>query len=239
MNKPIKTGRLIALSALLLIVLCVYFVFLYKLQIIEGAAYSEKSANSVATVQQVSAARGNILDRYGRVLVSNQPTYNILINEHQLLYETADPNAAILSLIAKVKSCGAEYTDTLPITKSPPFEYTEMTDSQKSMLTAYLKGKKLSEDTTAVELMSYMRTRYKIDNNYSAEDTRTIAGVRYEINARYSSNYSTAAYIFVKDAEMNLITTLLESGEKCVTVQTSYKREYSTSYAAHILGPPA
>jgi penicillin-binding protein 2 len=236
MNRPVKSDRLIVLSALLLIVLCVYFVFLYKLQIIEGEAYSEKSANSLSSIQQVTAARGNILDRYGRVLVSNQPTYNIVFNEHQLLYETDDPNAEILKLISIVKNSGAEYTDTLPITKSPPFEYTDMTDSQKSMLTAYIKDKKLDANITAVELMSYMRSRYKINDNYSAEDTRTIAGIRYEINARYSSDYSTASYIFVKDADMDLITRLLESGDKCVTVQTSYKREYSTAYAAHILG---
>ena len=103
MNKPIKTDRLTVLSALLLILLCVYFVFLYKLQIIEGDAYLEKSANSLSSIEQVTAARGNILDRYGRVLVSNQPSYNITINEHQLFYETDDPNAQILALTAMMK----------------------------------------------------------------------------------------------------------------------------------------
>lgn len=88
MNKPIKTDRLTVLSALLLILLCVYFVFLYKLQIIEEQhAYLEKGVNSLSSIEQVTAARGNILDRYGRVLVSNQPSYNITINEHQLFYE--------------------------------------------------------------------------------------------------------------------------------------------------------
>jgi len=236
MNKPIKTDRLTVLSALLLILLCVYFVFLYKLQIIEGDAYLEKSANSLSSIEQVTAARGNILDRYGRVLVSNQPSYNITINEHQLFYETDDPNAQILALTAMVTASGAAYTDTLPITRTPPFAYTDMTDSQKSMLTAYFKDKGLDENTTAVELLSYMRTRYEIDNNYSAADMRTIAGVRYEINARYSKDYNTADYIFVKDADMNLITAMLEKGMKGVNIQTTYVRKYSTAYAAHLLG---
>lgn len=120
MNRPVKSDRLILLSVLLLILLCVYFVFLYKLQIIEGDAYLEQSANSIASVEQVTAARGNILDRYGRVLVSNQPSYNITINEHQLFYETGDPNAQILALTSMVESYGGIYTDTLPITKVPP-----------------------------------------------------------------------------------------------------------------------
>ena len=87
MNKTVKTDRIVVLSVLMLIILCVYFVFLYKLQIVEGEAYAEKSANSIASTQIATAARGNILDRYGRVLVSNSPSYNIVINEHQLFYE--------------------------------------------------------------------------------------------------------------------------------------------------------
>jgi hypothetical protein len=62
-----------------------------------------------------------------------------------------------------------------------------MTDSQKNTLKAYLKDHDMNESASAVELMSYMRTRYKIDNNYSAEDTRTIAGLRYELNVRYAA----------------------------------------------------
>ena len=34
-----------------------------------------------------------------------------------------------------------------------------MTDIQRTLLDAYLKAKGLDEDTTAVELMSYFRTR--------------------------------------------------------------------------------
>ena len=38
MNKTVKTDRIVVLSVLMLIILCVYFVFLYKLQIVEGEA---------------------------------------------------------------------------------------------------------------------------------------------------------------------------------------------------------
>ena len=76
-NKFIKSDRLVILSILLLIILSVYFIFLYKLQIIEGDAYSERSANSLASLQTVEAARGSIMDRYGRSLVTNSQSYNI------------------------------------------------------------------------------------------------------------------------------------------------------------------
>ena len=180
-NKFIKSDRLVILSILLLIMLSVYFIFLYKLQIIEGDAYSERSANSLASLQTVEAARGSIMDRYGRSLVTNSQSYNIVLNETEL-FNQDDPNRAILNLVNFVRVRGESYIDELPITTAPPFTYTEMTNGQKTALKAYLKDKDLDENTSAVELLSYMRTRYKIDNNYSAEEMRTIAGIRYDLD---------------------------------------------------------
>ena len=82
--------------------------------------------------------------------------------------------------------------------------------------------------------MSYMRTRYNIDNSYSAEEMRIIAGVRYSINVRYAVN--TADYIFVEDASMKLISSIMENKLVGIEVERAYSRKYGTEYAAHILG---
>ena len=79
-----------------------------------------------------------------------------------------------------------------------------------------------------------MRTRYSIDNSYTAEEMRIIAGVRYSINVRYAVN--TADYIFVEDASMQLISSIMEQKLAGIEVSRAYVREYSTEYAAHILG---
>ena len=235
MKKLVSSGRLFAFGVLVvtLIVLCV--VTLYKLQIIEGAAYYEESQNNQASNQTVTAARGNILDRYGRVLVSNRECYNLKISDTRLFSdEVEDPNAVILEMINMVEAAGETYIDDLPITKEPPFEYTDMTALQRTLLTAYLDSKGLDEDTTAVELMSYFRTRYDIANSYNAEEMRKIASVRYALNVRYSIN--TNPYVFVEDASIDLISDLMGVVGNVVEVETSYVREYNTQYAAHILG---
>ena len=235
MKKLVSSGRLFAFGVLVvtLIVLCV--VTLYKLQIIEGAAYYEESQNNQASNQTVNAARGNILDRYGRVLVSNRECYNLKISDTRLFSdEVEDPNAVILEMINMVEAAGETYIDDLPITKEPPFEYTDMTALQRTLLTAYLDSKGLDEDTTAVELMSYFRTRYDIANSYNAEEMRKIASVRYALNVRYSIN--TNPYVFVEDASIDLISDLMGVVGNVVEVETSYVREYNTQYAAHILG---
>ena len=235
MNKRlIKPARLVAMAVILLVLLTVYLVFLYKLQIIKGEEYYNRSNEITTTTRTVTAARGNILDRYGRVLVSNKECYNLQIDTDKL-FANEDPNAVILELVKMVQGFGDSYTDDLPISTEPPFEYNEnMTAIQRTMLNAYFKRQELDENSTAVELMSYMRTRYDIDNSYTAEEMRIIAGVRYSINVRYAVN--TADYIFVEDASMELISSIMEQKLAGIEVDRAYVREYSTEYAAHILG---
>ena len=234
MNRLVKPGRVAALVILIILVLTVYLVFLYQLQIVEGEKYYNRSSELTKTERTVTAARGNILDRYGRVLVSNAETYNLKIDTDKL-FANEDPNAVILELVDMVAGYGDSYTDDLPITMEPPFEYTEnMTAIQRTMLDAYYVRQKIDPNSTAVELMSFMRTRYEIDNSYTAEQMRIIAGVRYSINVRYAIN--TADYVFVEDASMELISSIMENKLVGIEVERAYTRKYGTDYAAHILG---
>ena len=233
MRKSVQPSRLIVLIVTFSLLMAIYLVALYKLQIIDGADYYNQSENSVVTKERVPAARGNILDRYGRVLVSNSACNNLSINVTEL-FEQEDPNAVILSLCEAVERFGDTYIDTLPITMAPPFEYTPMSDLQRNMLDAWLNANKMPRSSTAVEVMSAMRTRYSVGSEYSAEDARRIVGVRYEINDRY--NINTTDYVFAEDVSMPLLTYLMEQDIPGFKVSTSYVREYKTQYAAHLLG---
>ena len=233
-NRLVKPGRVAGLIILILLLLTVYLVALYKLQIIEGEANYNRSSELTNSERVVTAARGNIYDRYGRTLVSNEETYNLKIDTDKL-FANDDPNSVILELVQMVQGYGDEYTDDLPITMTPPFEYDpDMTAIQRTMLDAYYVRQEIAPNSTAVELMSYMRTRYNIDNSYSAEEMRIIAGVRYSINVRYAVN--TADYIFVEDASMKLISSIMENKLVGIEVERAYSRKYGTEYAAHILG---
>lgn len=234
MRKAYSPGRTAAVFVMLVILVAAYFTALYKLQIIEGAGYYEQSKDSLPETVTVEAARGNIYDRCGRTMVSNRESYNITIDDGKL-FSLDDPNAAILGLVKTVRDSGEEYLDDLPITSSPPFEYVKNMSSQNSVqLAAYLDDHDLKPDCSAVELMSYFRSRYGIDNSYSAEEMRIVSGVRYSINMRYS--IKTTDYIFVEDADVGLISKLVEYMGGLVNVSTSFVREYETQYAAHLLG---
>ena len=230
MQNLVKPVRLVILTVVFALLLMVYLVELYKLQ---SAEYYAQGENSMVTKEVVPAARGNILDRYGRVLVSNSSCNNLTINVTEL-FEQEDPNGIILELCSAVLRFGDTYNDTLPITMSPPFEYTDMTELQRNMLDAWLKNNKLTREASAVEVMAAMRTRYSVGSEYSAEDARRVVGVRYEINNRY--NINTTPYIFAEDVSIPLLTYLMEQDVPGFNVSTSYVREYKTKYAAHLLG---
>lgn len=233
MQRLIKPSRLLIFLAVFIVSMLIYVVELYKLQIIEGEAYYAKNESSQVTKVVAPAARGNILDRYGRVLVSNSACNNITIDTTDL-FAQEDPNAVILQLIEATELYGDSYNDTLPITRDAPFEFTDMTYLQKSMLEAWLKANKMASDATAVEILSRMRSRYDISNSYSAAELRKIAGIRYEINNRF--NINTTDYIFAENVGMGTLTYLMEQDVPGFDVTTSYVREYKTSYAPHLLG---
>ena len=188
----IKKERLIALALVFAMLITVYIVALYKLQIIEGEKYYEESRNNMVTTSTVTAARGNILDRYGRVLVTNKSCYDLTINTDELFPndDSVDSNAVILKLVNMIRDYGDDYIDDLPITKSPPFEFENVSEQDQARLDAYMKANKVKENASAVEILSSMRDRYEIDSNYTAEEARIIAGVRYAINVRYLINTS-------------------------------------------------
>lgn len=123
MQKMVKPIRLVVLAVVFVLLLGVYFVALYKLQIIGGREYYAVGETETKEDITIAAARGNILDRYGRLLVSNSLCNNLSINVTEL-FSQDDPNAVILELCSAVERFGDTYTDTLPITKAPPFEFT-------------------------------------------------------------------------------------------------------------------
>lgn len=237
MKKSVSGGRLAVMALLMLALLTLYLTRLYKLQVIEGEQAYEASTNAIVSYETVAAARGNMLDRYGRLLVSNRNCNNLVIDEDELFLDGDNEriNADILELCRLIEEHGDGYNDELPISKEAPFEFKEnMSDIETALMQAWMEANGLKTDASAVEVMAKMRSRYGIDNNYSAEDMRTIAGVRYSVNVRYVIN--TSDYTFAEDVSIETITALMESGIGGVDVTVSYIREYNTQYAAHILG---
>ena len=72
-----KTRHIIRVALLALIVVIVR---LFYLQVQMGAFFLEKSKNNFTRHESLLSLRGNILDRYGKILATNKPVTNIYWN---------------------------------------------------------------------------------------------------------------------------------------------------------------
>ena len=108
---------------LLAIVLTSLGATLYDLQINNGEEYYAQSQRKIAETETVEAGRGQILDRNGRVLVSDKAVYQVKLNT-SLMGGTQERNATLLSLVQAAREAGVEWSDTLPISDRAPFAFT-------------------------------------------------------------------------------------------------------------------
>lgn len=78
-NKQQLLHRLAALLVMLLLCAGLAGSRLVDIQLVHGQEYLERSAQFLTTTSTVSAARGEILDRYGRPMVSNKTGFSLVL----------------------------------------------------------------------------------------------------------------------------------------------------------------
>ena len=224
------------LVILLFVAVLTFFGFrLYKAQVFETGGVIDNST-TYSTWTYVKAARGEILDRNGNVLVGNRASYDLVIN-HFVLTSSDHPNQSVYNLVKLCQSLGIEYTDHFPITKERPFTYTldEYNSSWQGYFQRYLKDRgDLDSDISAPLLIEQLRKSYYIPEEWSDEDARLVLGIRYEMSLRNCVPLSN--YVFIKDAKDEDRAAILELNIPGLTVEATTVREYYTDYGAHILG---
>ena len=218
------------------IILSVFAFNLYHKQVFETGGKVADNATTYTTWTYVKAARGDILDRHGNVLVGNRASYNLVIN-HYVLASSKGPNQAIYDLVMLCKERGIEYTDHFPITKERPFTYTldEYNSIWQGYFQKYLQNRgDLDSDISAPLLIEQLRKSYFIPEEWTDEEARLVLGVRYEMTLRNCT--SLPNYVFISDASDEARSAILELSVPGLNVEASTVREYHTEYAAHILG---
>ena len=68
--------RALFLLAGVLVVLAVFSAKLFQLQVVEGADYRDKATSTTLIELPLPAARGEIVDRYGRAIATNRAAYH-------------------------------------------------------------------------------------------------------------------------------------------------------------------
>lgn len=218
--------RVIALLAFFGAFLLLFAAVLYDAQILHGGENRAKSISSNAASETVTASRGIITDRNGKVLVSNRLAYT-LVFDRSGFDDDAALNAAILRLVQLCEKTGTGWNDTLPIGRVGNF--LRYSNARSETFDKFIEKNDLTSGASGRQLLSELRELYHVDESLSEREARLIVGVRYELHSRDS-------YTFAEDVSTEVLSLITDGRYEGVTIRTASARVYNTALAAHILG---
>lgn len=244
------------LLVILALLMGVFLFVLYNLQVVHGEEYLEDSQRKIPQTETVEAARGNILDTLGRVMVTNRISYQATLDT-SLMGSDQQRNETLLELLQLCRQHDVEWTDTLPISTQVPFSYTSdapfyfssVDEEGQEVRTLTRLGrfaverKWMTDPTaadfdgtcpTAAQLMEHLLETFSLENT-SSEDGRAAVGVLYELALR-KAGITWSGYIFAEDVDIHLISAVKERSLPGVQFEAVTTRQYNTSCAAHLLG---
>ncbi len=230
------------LKARFILIFCFLAVFtllcvarLFSLQIIHGAEYKEKAENRLVRAYPIKAPRGEMLDRFGRPMVTNSMGYYVQIQD--VSTDNSALNKTIYNLIKIFEADNIEYFNDFPISGIPyAFDFSHSDDPQKAIVD-WKKEYKLEKYDTAEDVVNYYREKYDILEDFSQTDALKIIGVRYTMNTK---NFSVMnPYNFANNIDMETVQKIKENSFALggVSIEIEPVREYvNGNMAAHILG---
>ena len=246
--QKLHNRRLRAIIALMTAIALFFTALLYLATIANGLSDGESTElNTVVTTATENAARGNITDRYGQVLVTNRTEYNVTLDVGNM-GESKEQLETLSTLLDICKAQKVKWTDEdLPISTDTPYTFTTdtpflyQTDDGKWTQTRLGKLCKAmdwsnSSSTTASQLVAQMKQSFGLDTGkYTESEARELLGVLYSCYLREKEVLYTT-YLFAEDVDIDLISVIKEKDLPGVEILPMSTRQYNTSAAALLLG---
>ena len=223
------------LVGMIVIVFVAFSLRLMNYQIVQADEYQQMAQGSYTSVQTIDAARGEILDRYGRPLAVNEVSYDIMINEAYLPNDMK--NTVIERIILLMEQEGQTWIDTLPISTTEPFTFLDETESQQNQLEQIKTENRINLDADAQTTLENLLEKYDLDEMEDKVMARKIAGVRYQMEV-YGSNDSTP-YTFSQDIPIDVVVKIKEYSQQMPGIEikeTTSRRYVDGSLAPHAVG---
>ena len=196
-------------SFLVLLVLAAAGLGIYrlaKLQIV--AAEEEKQQGRISEqvyTQVIPATRGEIVDCNGEPIVSNKIGYSLILEKAYFPDDNAEGNAVIMGCVKLLKEAGYEWNDTMPITDRFPYIFV---NDRENDIAEMKKNLRLNQYATAENCLDKIRADYGIGDEYSEEEQRILAGIRYEMLLRGFS--MSNVFYFSDDIDLRTVTRIKE-----------------------------
>lgn len=218
------------MSGILIVVLALFGLRLFQFQVISASKYSTEAANYRTRTVVLKAARGEIVDCYGRPIATNRSGYDIVFNR---AYMTPDNmNATIYRLIRIFSENGCEWNDSVPLTAAEPYEFTD-----DASAVAVMKAKiPVNSYATAENCFDQMVQKYALQS-YDRPTQRLLLGIRYSMER---SDFSIKnPFTFANDIPTELMSSLAELRLETVGVDirvVPYREYDDETIAPHLIG---
>jgi len=91
-------ARVGALQYVIVLALALLMAYFWYLQVLRGRYYRELAENNRSRTLSIAAPRGTLLDRHGRILVENRPSFNVIL-QPELLQNTDETVTRLAELL--------------------------------------------------------------------------------------------------------------------------------------------
>lgn len=235
MNQHKFSFRIGVLVLLVAIMAGIFGVRLYDVQVTQASQVDHTPSGSHTYRTRVTAARGEILDRNGKVLIGNRASYNLTLI-YAIVFSAENPNENLRKLTNLCNELGLDMTDHFPVTMEKPYTYTtdEYSSTWNSYFKTFLDERGWDSDISAPQLIRRLKDTYHLPADWTEEEARRVISIRYELDLRRWTSLPT--YVLLNDVDSVSLAAITELNIPGVNVETSTVRQHNTTYAAHILG---
>jgi len=227
------TNRITILFIVFLVMLFIITSRLFNLQIVNGITY-DKDANikKSSKTTDISAQRGEIYDRYGRLLATNEIVHKLMLDPSEV---RDDLNMMFYNLVKLLEANGETILVDFKITEEQPREFSAgLSEKQRTrwLLDMGVREENDDPDLAYAQLLEY----FKIPEEWTEHEKYMVLALRGTLfRQRYALNIITLSVgvkpetiIFLEENNRDFIGLYIDF---------NYKRIYPEGqYAAHIIG---
>ena len=164
------------IKLLFLVLMIVLAARLFYVTVIQGQIWDERAENLSTKTVYTSAPRGEIRDRYGRLLAGNEVSYAVHLVSAEI--DEDNLNTVALNLINLLESNGDAYNDEFPVLIAEDGSFYYSYDQE---IEEWLSSQNLRTDLTAQEAFDALREREGVDSSLDAYEAQEVLQNTYSI----------------------------------------------------------
>ncbi|WP_026052813.1 hypothetical protein, partial [Ruminococcus flavefaciens] len=171
------------LKSIIIILLVVLLALLSSLRLMRIQVVGDKTIEApqvyepgtLTYTKGIKATRGEILDFSGNTIVTNDARTDLVLQMAFFPTDLQEGNKALLGIYRALEERGYKFKESIPISFSKPYIFKSK-DTEE-----LISDLNLNVYATAENCIDKLISDYEIDDKYTDEEKRIIAGMRYQM----------------------------------------------------------